>query len=84
MKTGYGKILRAKLVSRTERNETRVREDIESDIEMKNGTGRYIIMSTVCLTGKTEIRVQVPVREEVKSRYGKILREDMVSRTGRN
>ena len=45
--------------SRTVRDDKLVREDIESEYgfphgnKWKTGTGRYIIMSTVCRTGKT-------------------------------
>ena len=66
----YWKKLNTGTGSRTGRNEKRVREDIESGYGFPYW--------------KNEILVRVPLREEIKNRYGKILRADMVSRTGRN
>ena len=66
----FGKILRVNMVSRTERNEKLLREDINSEYgfpywkKLNTGTGSG--------TGRNE------------NGYGKILRADMVSRTGRN
>ena len=41
-------------------------------------------MYIVFRTGKIEIRVWGPVRKEMKNGNGKILRADIVSRTGTN
>ena len=67
-KNGYWKVLIVNMVSRTGKNEKRVREDIESEYSFsywkkwKAGIGSYIIMSTVSRTGNIDIRVRVAVR----------------------
>ena len=48
------------------------------------GKGRYITIATVAHTGRNQMRLRVPAREEIKNdEYGKLLKANMVSRTER-